>query len=148
MIIFHTEGTAAAKSPPPRTARALLAVPCHDVGQLKTAVPQLIIHAIHVIEERVAKLIQARFKVYTFRGPPPNLMSSKKDTVLALCSPSAFNETCQIVAEFMASNNRRMNSTEQSPQQQHWRSPAQTAIQQVTNKFITKFTDSRRQQLR
>ncbi|CAK5025867.1 unnamed protein product [Meloidogyne enterolobii] len=112
---------------PPGTPGALLSLPCHNINQLRAASIQLIGHAIYLCEERISKRIQSRFK----------------DNVLEKCLPLEFHKTCQIIEEFK----QKCKQIDECGQQQQSRSHCQTIIQQITNKFISKFTEARQREL-
>ncbi|CAK5024711.1 unnamed protein product [Meloidogyne enterolobii] len=114
---------------PPGTPGALLSLPCHNINQLRAASIQLIGHAIYLCEERISKRIQSRFK----------------DNVLEKCLPLEFHKTCQIIEEFKQKCKQIDECGQQ--QQQQSRSQCQTIIQQITNKFISKFTEARQREL-
>ncbi|KAL7073629.1 hypothetical protein ACQ4LE_007330 [Meloidogyne hapla] len=110
----------------PGTPGALLSLPCHNVNQLRAASIQLIGHVIYLCEERISKRIQSRFK----------------DNVLEKCYPLEFHKTCEIIEEFK----QKCKLMDENGQQQS-RSPCQTNIQQITNKFLSKFTEARQREL-
>nr|CAD2145539.1 unnamed protein product [Meloidogyne enterolobii] len=112
---------------PPGTPGALLSLPCHNINQLRAASIQLIGHAIYLCQERISKRIQSRFK----------------DNVLEKCLPLEFHKTCQIIEEFK----QKCKQIDECGQQQQSRSQCQTIIQQITNKFLTKFTEARQREL-
>uniref|UniRef100_A0A914HJK9 Vacuolar protein sorting-associated protein 54 n=1 Tax=Globodera rostochiensis TaxID=31243 RepID=A0A914HJK9_GLORO len=115
----------------------VLAMPCHDIFQLRTAAPLLISHAIQIGEDRVAKLILARYK----------------DAILERCRPAIFHKMCKTVTDSveswhkMAAEGGRC-SKGPSPDGGNGthRSPVHTIIHQQTTKFIHKFSETKRRQ--
>uniref|UniRef100_A0A183BJU3 Vacuolar protein sorting-associated protein 54 n=1 Tax=Globodera pallida TaxID=36090 RepID=A0A183BJU3_GLOPA len=115
----------------------VLAMPCHDIFQLRTAAPLLISHAIQTGEDRVAKLILARYK----------------DAILERCRPAIFHKMCKTVTDSveswhkMAAEGGRC-SKGPSPDGGNGthRSPVHTIIHQQTTKFIHKFSETKRRQ--
>ncbi|KAF7633228.1 hypothetical protein Mgra_00007329 [Meloidogyne graminicola] len=111
--------------PLPSGGGSLLSLSCHNLSQLRAAALQLIGHSIYLCEERISKRIQARFK----------------DNVLEKCTPLEFHKTCEAIDKF------RQNCKQLDECGGQQRSPSQAIIQQITNKFLSKFTEARQREL-
>ncbi|KAL3083094.1 hypothetical protein niasHS_010896 [Heterodera schachtii] len=110
-----------------------LALPCRDISQLRIAVPLLISHAIQISEERVAKLISARYK----------------DTVLEHCRPKHFHKICQLAIDAVERWNKiaaegKDGGPFSADGNGTHRSPVFATIHQQTAKFISKFSEAKR----
>uniref|UniRef100_A0A915D155 Vacuolar protein sorting-associated protein 54 n=1 Tax=Ditylenchus dipsaci TaxID=166011 RepID=A0A915D155_9BILA len=120
-----------------------LNVKCFDFNQFKLVAPLLLEHTIVAAEERACKLIVAR----------------SKGGLLEKCSPETFKEVSEMVQSFVDqcrkissnSTSTLKNESEErstpSIQPVSVRSPLQSAMQQQTIKYLSKFHERKRQKL-